>query len=313
MNGSRRVLDTGISAIAPAIWGSTYIVTTELLPPHSPLLAATARALPSGLILLAISRVVPRGLWLWRALALGTLNIGAFFVFLFISAYRLPGGVAALVGSVGPMLILVLAALVLGDRIRPMHVVACVAGAFGVALLVLKATAALDLVGVLAGLAGALSMAAGIVFTKRWGRPAGVSVLTFTGWQLTAGGLVLLPLLFVFEGLPGAVNGTNLAGFGYLIVFGSLVGYPVWFRGVERLPAVAVSFLGQLSPLVASLLGYLFLSQAFSGPQLAGALLILAAILTAQLTPVRPALRPVPATGVRAHPGRSPAEKGNAA
>jgi probable blue pigment (indigoidine) exporter len=282
-----RLVDAGISALAPLIWGSTYIVTSELLPPERPLLAAAVRALPAGLILLAIGRMLPRGSWWWRALVLGTLNIGGFFVLLFVSAYRLPGGVAALVGSVQPMLVLFIAALLLGDRIRLIHVVTCLVGTAGVALLVLKATASLDVIGVLAAIGGAMFMATGVVLTKRWKRPPGVSVLTLTAWQLTVGGLVLVPFVLAFEGLPSSVNGTNVSGYLYLIVFGSVLGYTVWFRGFDRLPAVAISFLGQLSPIVATILGYLFLSQTLSPLQLAGAVIILGAILVAQLTPVR--------------------------
>ena len=287
VSDGNRLVDSGISALAPAIWGSTYLVTTELLPPERPLLAATVRALPAGLILLAFGRVLPRGTWWWRALVLGTLNIGGFFVLLFVAAYRLPGGVAALVGSVQPMLVLVLAAFLLGDRIRPIHVITCLLGAVGVALLVLKATATLDSIGIFAALGGSVFMATGIVLTKRWKRPPGVSVLMLTGWQLTAGGLVLVPVVLTFEGLPSSINGTNVSGYLYLIAFGSLVGYTVWFRGIERLPAVAISFLGLLSPIVATILGYLFLTQTLSLLQFIGAVIIIAAILTAQLTPVR--------------------------
>ena len=290
MRGNGQLVDSGVSALAPAIWGSTYLVTTELLPPDRPLLAATVRALPAGLLLLAMGRILPTGIWWWRALVLGTLNIGAFFVLLFVAAYRLPGGVAALIGSVQPMLVLVLAALLLGDRIRLVHVLACLAGAVGVALLVLKSTVGLDTIGVVAALGGAVCMASGIVLTKRWARPVGL--LLFTGWQLTAGGLVLLPVLLVFEGLPSSVNGTNVLGYLYLIVLGSLFGYSIWFRGVERLPAVAVSFLGLTSPIVATLLGFLFLHQTLSLLQLLGAALIVGAIVKAQLTPVRDKVDP---------------------
>jgi probable blue pigment (indigoidine) exporter len=288
---NRLPLDSGVSALAPAIWGSTYLVTTELLPADRPLLAATVRALPAGLILLAFGRVLPTGIWLWRALVLGTLNIGAFFFLLFVAAYRLPGGVAALIGSVQPMLVLVLAALLLGDKIRAVHVTACVMGACGVALLVLKSTVDLDFVGVLAALAAAVCMASGIVLTKRWQRPVGV--LLFTGWQLTAGGLVLLPFMLAIEGLPSQLNGTNVIGFLYLICLGSLLGYSVWFRGIGRLPALAMSFLGLISPIVASILGYLFLGQLLSVTQLAGALIIIGAIVLAQPTPHRREAQPV--------------------
>lgn len=53
---------------------------------------------------------------------------------------------------------------------------------------------------VAAAIAGTVSMAVGVVLTKHWGRP--VDLVTFTGWQLTAGGLMLLPLVVLTEGLP---------------------------------------------------------------------------------------------------------------
>ncbi|MEU4767423.1 EamA family transporter [Actinosynnema sp. NPDC023794] len=282
MRGSRRLFDSGVTALAPAIWGSTYLVTTELLPAGRPLLASVLRALPAGLVMLCVGRILPTGIWVWRALALGTLNIGAFFFLLFFAAYRLPGGVAALIMSFQPMLVLLLAAALLGDRIKLVHVAACAVGAVGVALLVLRPTAALDLVGVLAALGGAVSMAAGIVLTKRWKRPEGVGLLQFTGWQLTAGGIVLLPALLLVEGLPDQLSGPNVVGFAYLAVLGSLLGYTVWFRGVERLPALAVSFLAFASPVVATVLGYLFLDQALSLVQVVGAVIIVAAVVISQ-------------------------------
>ena len=48
-----RSLDTLLAASAPAIWGSTYLVTTEALPEGYPVTLAALRALPAGLFLLA--------------------------------------------------------------------------------------------------------------------------------------------------------------------------------------------------------------------------------------------------------------------
>jgi probable blue pigment (indigoidine) exporter len=186
------------------------------------------------------------------------------------------------------MLVLVLAALLIGDRIRFTHVVACVLGTVGVVLLVFKGTAALDAVGVLAALGGALCMATGITMTKRWGRPEGVGLLAFTGWQLTAGGLVALPFTLAIEGLPTTVTGTNLVGFAYLISLGAVISYAIWFRGIERLPALAVSVLALGSPIVAALLGYAFLDQTLSLPQLVGVVVIIGAALLAQPRPAKP-------------------------
>src|SRR5215510_14509147 len=101
-----------VTALAPAMWGLTYLVTTELLPPDRPLLTGMVRALSAGALLFLLTRVRPTGIWWGRAFVLGTLNIGAFFALLFVAAYRLPGGVAATLGAIQPLVAAGLGALV---------------------------------------------------------------------------------------------------------------------------------------------------------------------------------------------------------
>ncbi len=273
--------DLLLAALAPAVWGSTYLVTTELLPPDRPLLVATLRALPVGLVLTAHARRLPTGQWWWRMTALGVLNIGAFFALLFVAAYRLPGGVAATAGAVQPLVVASLAAVLLGEHLRTRTAIAGAAGIVGVGLLVLGPQAALDPLGVAAALAGTLSMATGVVLTKRWGRPVGL--LTATGWQLTAGGLALVPVALLVEGAPPDLTTTNVAGLAWLGLVGTGGAYVLWFRGIDRLPVSALTFLGLLSPLVATALGWLVLDQSLTGMQLFGAALILTAVVLPQL------------------------------
>jgi probable blue pigment (indigoidine) exporter len=265
--GARRG-DIALTALAPAAWGLTYIVTTELLPPGRPLFVGAMRAVPAGLILAAVARRRPHGSWWWRALVLGVLNIGAFFALLFEAAYRLPGGVASTLGSIQPVIAAVLGAVLLGERVRRRVLAAGAIGIAGVALLVLRAGAHLDAVGVAAGLAAACSMATGVVLTKRWGRP--VPLIAFTSWQLLAGGLALVPLAIVREGVPAELTIRNLAGFAWLATGGTAVAYALWFRGIARIPVGQVSLLGILSPVVAVLAGWVVLHQHLTAWQLAG-------------------------------------------
>ncbi len=133
-----------LTALAPAVWGTTYVVASEFLPADRPLLAATVRALPVGLVFVVMSRRAPTGSWWWRSAVLGTLNIGAFFALLFVAAFRLPGGVAATAGAVQPLVAAGLAAVLLGERLRPTTLAAGLAGCLGVGLLVLRPGASLD-------------------------------------------------------------------------------------------------------------------------------------------------------------------------
>lgn len=251
---SRPALIT-LTALAPVSWGTTYAVTTEFLPPDRPLFTALVRALPAGLLLLALARVLPRGAWWWKAAVLGALNIGAFFPLLFLSAYRLPGGLAAVVGSAGPLFVAGLSALLLGQRPSARTLVTGAVAAFGVSLVVLRAAGALDTLGLLAAVASTASMSTGTVLTQRWGRPEGVGPLALTGWQLTAGGLLIAPLAFLIEGAPPALDGRAVGGYLYLAVANTAVAYWLWFRGIGRMTATQVTFLGPLSPLTAAVVG----------------------------------------------------------
>ncbi|OIJ92369.1 EamA family transporter [Streptomyces colonosanans] len=286
-----------VTALAPISWGTTYAVTTQLLPPGHPLFAGLMRALPAGLIALAITRVLPRGDWWWKAAILGALNIGAFFPLLFLAAERLPGGVAATLGAAQPLMVAGLAVAVLRDRPTAWRLTWGVIGLAGVGLVVLGPGARLDAVGVLAGLGGTATMAVGVVLTKRWGRPAGVGPLTLAGWQLTIGGLLLLPLTLAVEGVPQQIDAGAVGGYLWLGSMGGLIAYMVWFRGIGRLPVGASAPLVLLSPLVATVVGTM-LGESLNLLQVLGFVLALAAMLAAQLnspklfrrsTPARPA------------------------
>ncbi|WP_406414712.1 EamA family transporter [Streptomyces sp. NBC_01614] len=281
-----------LTAIAPATWGTTYAVTTELLPPGHPMFAALMRALPAGLLGLAITRVLPRGDWWWRAAVLGGLNIGVMFPLLFLAAERLPGGVAATLGATQPLLVAGLAIAALHDRPTVWRWTWGVIGVAGVGLVVLGPDAHLDAVGVLAGLGGTAAMAGGVVLTKRWGRPEGVGPLTLAGWQLTAGGLLLLPLTLAIEGVPQRIDAGAAGGYLWLGSMGGLIAYTLWFRGIGRLPVGASAPLVLLSPLVATVVG-LALGESLSLPQSAGFALALAALLAAQLNSPKALMRGV--------------------
>jgi probable blue pigment (indigoidine) exporter len=287
------------TAVAPALWGTTYAVTAELLPTGRPLLAATLRALPIGVAFTVVGRRLPQGRWWYRAALLGLCNFGAFFALLFTAAYRLPGGLAATIGAVQPMIVIALIAVVLAERPTARRMAAAGLGFVGVALLVLRSSIALDPVGVAAAFGAAASMATGTVLVQRWGRPA--PLLTFAGWQLAAGGLLLAPLTLVTEGVPDVITAENVGGYAYLTLLGAGVAYPLWFRGIERLGAGAATFLSLLSPVMATIVGVGFRGERMSWAQGVGVLAVLTSVLLANSAPsAKP--KPAPCPPVRSAP-----------
>ncbi|WP_311751867.1 EamA family transporter [Proteus columbae] len=265
-----------LTALAPIVWGSTYIVTTEMLPANVPMTLAALRALPAGILLLIIMRQLPQGIWWLRVIILGILNFSLFWWLLFISAYRLPGGVAATVGAVQPLIVLFLSRWLLQTRLSWLSISAALGGIFGVAILILTPNAALDPIGIIAGLGGAFSMATGTVLSRRWQPP--VTPLTFTAWQLTAGGAVLLPFALLFEPTLPSLTGINLFGLAYLTLIGGALTYIFWFRGLALLGPSSVASLGFLSPLSAVILGWALLGQQLTSLQILGMIVILLSI-----------------------------------
>lgn len=279
-----RVGWTALTALAPMVWGTTYIVTTHALPDGHPLFSALLRALPAGVIAIALARRLPRGSWWWKSLVLGTLNMGIFLPLLFVAAQRLPGGVAATLGAFQPLVIAFLAVVILQERLSRWRVGWGLAGAAGVGCVVLGPDAALDPVGILAGAVGTVSMASGVVLTKRWGRPPGVGPLGLAGWQLTAAGLVLLLPALIIDGVPADIDGPAVLGYLWLGVVGALLSYTIWFAGIGRLPVTATALLGLLSPLVAAGLGAVIAGESLSAVQLAGFGVALTAMVAGQLS-----------------------------
>ncbi|MGN6611691.1 MAG: EamA family transporter [Angustibacter sp.] len=271
---------SAVTAIAPVVWGSTYLVTCHLLPADRPLFGAAVRALPIGLVLLALTRRRPHGSWWLKAAVLGTLNIGAFFVLIYVTAQLLPSGIAATLTAFSPLVMMLLAWPLLRQRPTGASLAAALVGLVGVALLVLRSGGAVSLAGVAASVAAMAMASLGFILVKRWTPP--VPLLAFTAWQLVAGGVVLAPVALIVEGPPPALDLPAVAGFAYLAVIGTGLAYAAWFHGLSRLDPGAVALIGLLNPVVGTALGVVVAHEAFGVVQLLGTALVVVGIAAGQ-------------------------------
>ena len=274
------MIDLLLTALAPAIWGTTYIVTSQFLPPDRPFIAALLRVLPAGIALLIWSRRFPqRGEWA-KLIVTGILNIGAFQALLFIAAYRLPGGLAAVIGAIQPLLVMLLAWCVDRQRSPWLAVFSAIAGILGMAMLLLSPHTVLDPLGIGAAFLGAISMALGTWLSRRWA--LSLPIVALTGWQLAIGGVVLAPVALIVDPPLHQVTALQVAGYLWLCVAGAMLAYGLWFRGIGRLSPVAVSAMSLLSPVTAVVLGWIFLGQKIQGMALVGLIVVLASVLSIQ-------------------------------
>lgn len=272
-----------VTAIAPVAWGSNYYVTHEFLPADSPLHGGLLRALPAGLVLLAACRRLPTGSWWWRSLVLGTLNVGAFFVLIYVAAQLLPTSVASTVMATSPVVMMLFAWLLLAAPPRSRHLAGAAIGIVGVVLMLFTGAVAADWRGVLASLAAMTMSSLGYVLTKKWSTD--IDVLSLTSWQLVAGGLVLLPLAVAIEGTPPALDGPAVLGFLYVAVVATALAFAAWFSGLRRLDAGTVGLVGLLNPVTGVLLGTVIAGEVLSLQQLSGLALVLTGIVLGR--PVR--------------------------
>jgi probable blue pigment (indigoidine) exporter len=277
--------DVILTALAPAIWGSTYIVTTQFLPPDRPFTAALIRVLPAGVLLLLFTRRLPASRDIGRLIILSALNIGVFQALLFVAAYRLPGGLAAVLGAIQPLLVMLLAWGVEHRAPARITLWAALAGVVGMALLLLSPQTVFEPVGIVAALLGATCMATGVWLTRRW--KMDLPVMALTGWQLILGGIMLLPAARLIDAPLPTLTLPQWAAYAYLSLAGAFVAYGLWFRGIGRLPSVAVASLGLLSPITAVLLGWIVLSQVMSGTAFVGLVIVLISVLLVQRTSLR--------------------------
>ncbi|MFE7844246.1 EamA family transporter [Microbacterium sp. NPDC057407] len=270
-----------ITAVAPIAWGSTYVVTRNLLPPESPLWGGVLRALPAGLIVLAAARVLPRGSWWWRSLLLGTLNVGGFFVLVYVAGQRLPSGLAATLMSTSAACMLLFAWLMLGRRPRAAAVAGAGIGLVGVGVMLGVDLSGVDPWGVAASLGAMVASSVGFVLTAKWG--AAVPALPMTAWQLVAGSAVLLPVAVAVEGAPPVLTAGSAAGFAYVALVATALAYAAWFAGLRHLTPGAVGIIGLLNPVTGVALGVLVAGEAIGPAQAVGVALVLAGVVLGAL------------------------------
>ena len=284
-----------VTAIAPIAWGSTYVVTRHLLPPESPLWGGVLRALPAGLLVLLIARRLPRGARWWRSLVLGTLNVGGFFVLVYVAGQRLPSSLAATLMSTSAACMLLFAWLLLHRRPRAAAVAGAAIGLVGVVVMLGFDLGGVDPLGVAASLGAMVASSLGFVLTARWG--SDVPALPMTAWQLIGGSVVLLPVALLVEGAPPALTVGSALGFAYVTLVATALAYVAWFAGLRHLAPGAVGIVGLLNPVTGVVLGVLVAGESFGPAQATGVALVLAGVALGTLPgrARRPeSLRPVP-------------------
>ena len=273
------------------IWGATYLgmeIAIESIPPF---LMASIRFLVAGAILFAIFR--PRSsrptLHHWIATAIvGTFLLVGGNALVAVSQQRIDTGVAALIVATFPLWIATFDFAANGRRLRPLAIVGVVVGFVGIALLI-RPGGDIDLLGALICLFAPISWTIGSLYARGARLPD--NLLLGSGMEMLAGGAVLAIVGFASgERLDvSEVSGRSWLAMAGLILFGSIVAYSCYVWLLTVAPTELVSTYAYVNPVIAVLLGAVFLNEVITGwVLLAGAAIVTSVVLIvrAQSAPV---------------------------
>ena len=264
-------------ALTPILWGTTYLITGKYLPEWPALWLSVIRAIPPGLLLLAIRPGLPTWRQVPYLLLISFLYIGAFFPLLFLSALLLPGSVAGTLAATLPLMLLGLQWFFL-KRVPSVKAICCACIGLGGVMLLLGPGSGFNLLGVSAALFSVLLIGICSMLLQQF--PWEGDLINFTGWQLLLGGLMILPLAFWIEGsMPVPATGNEWFGLAWLSLLNSALAYVLWIWGMTHLTLNRIGLISLLNPLTAVLAGSVLMHEALSHWQWLGVMAVFASLL----------------------------------
>jgi len=318
----RRATTTQIWAALAAVyvvWGSTYLairVADRTMPPF--LMAGSRFLIAGGLLFAWTARRGDRTgdplRWpQWRsALIVGALLLAGGNGGVSWAEQRVPSGVASLLIALVPIWMAIFLILLGNERLRVGTVAGLLVGFAGTALLVRatgssSGTGTADVLGIVVLIGSSISWASGSVIAR--GMPLAKRPLVATGMEMICGGAVLIVLGLVTGELGGfdvrQVSGESLAGWLYLIVVGSWVGFAAYMWLLRNAPTPLVSTYAYVNPVVAVFLGWAILSEPVTWTVALAALLIVGAVALIVSAPT-PARAPAEIPSGALSPGARP-------
>lgn len=299
MNLSPSRLAAGAAAVTVVLWASAFVSIRSAGAVYSPGALALGRLLAGALTLGAICLVRREG-WpprtAWRGTAIsGVLWFGFYMVALNWGEQEVDAGTAALVVNVGPLLIALLGARLLGDPMPP-RLLAGMAVSFAGAVIVglsMSGDGGSSVLGVVLCLLAAVAYACGVVAQKpALGRASALQVTTF---GCLVGAVACLPFTgqLLHEAARAPLPATlNMV---YLGVFPTALAFTTWAYALSRTTASRMGATTYAVPALVVLMSWLVLGEVPAPVTLAGGALCLAGVAVSRSRPRRPAPGTAPA------------------
>ncbi|BAC74308.1 DMT family transporter [Streptomyces avermitilis] len=292
------LLAAGAAAVTVVLWASAFVSIRSAGAAYSPGALALGRLL-AGVLALGVICLVrgeglpPRAAWPGIVMS-GLLWFGCYMVVLNWGEQQVDAGTAALVVNIGPILIALLGARLLGDALSP-RLLAGMAVSFAGAVAVglsLSGEGGSSVLGVVLCLLAAAGYAGGVVAQK----PAlgSASALQATTFGCLVGAVGCLPFAgqLVHEAAAAPVSATlNML---YLGVFPTALAFTTWAYALARTTASRMGATTYAVPALVVLMSWLVLDEVPGPLTLAGGLLCLAGVAVSRSRPRGRTTAPVP-------------------
>lgn len=252
------------------IWGTTYLALRIAVLNFPPFLFTAIRQTTAGLLLLAFMFTAGKA-------AFPSIDhiirqaVGGFFMISMGNGLvawgemHIPSGVAAIICSLMPVLVILLNVMVHRDE-KPTFPIGLgvIIGLGGIVMMFSEHLAGFSkteyIVGIVFTFTAAVAWAGGSIWIKK--KHTDSNPFVNAGFQMFFGGFLLYPFSFVFDDLSNITWSSDvLYSFLYLIVVGSLIAYASYAYALRKLPMTIVSLYAYINPVVAVVLGWLVLDE----------------------------------------------------
>ena len=271
------------------IWSSAFTSAKIIVTAASPLMVLSLRFLISGLLGIALARMLGQKIQLnkgeWTVVVIIGISQNALYLaFNFIAMQWIEAGLAAIIASLLPLVVAGVCWFFLGEKTGFIGILGLTVGFGGVLVIMLdKLSGSSASLGMTLCLIGVAALAAATLYVGRM-MSSNKNVLMIVGLQMLVGSIALFPFSLIFETWSIEWSTSFLLAFLYTILFPGLLGTLIWFFLVRRIGPVKAATFHFLNPFFGVLVAAIILSEPLSLRDGIGVTIIMAGILLVQLS-----------------------------
>ena len=271
------------------IWSSAFTSAKILVTAASPLMVLSLRFFISGLLGIALARMLGQKIQLnkgeWTVVVIIGISQNAIYLaFNFIAMQWIEASLAAIIASLLPLVVAAVCWIFLGEKTGFKGMLGLIVGFGGVLVIMLdKLSSSNAYLGMTLCLIAVAALAGATLYVGRM-MSLNKNVVMIVGLQMLVGSITLFPFSLIFETWNIEWSTSFVLAFLYTTLVPGLLGTLIWFFLVRRIGPVKAATFHFLNPFFGVLVAAFILSEPLSISDGIGVTIIMAGILLVQLS-----------------------------